>query len=479
MQIVPVVLSGGMGSRLWPLSRKNFPKQFINLGNDDKTMIQETFSRIDDKNIFLDPIVICNEEHRFIVAEQLIPNSEHTIDILLEPYGRNTAPALAAAAHHIKEKHGDESYMLVLPSDHIIADQDAFMQSVEKAYVLAQSNKLVTFGINPTRAETGFGYIKYGKNLSEDGYDVAEFVEKPSIELAQSYIHSGQYGWNSGIFLFPTDLYLQELNLYEPEIVRNTRMAVKKSTKDGDFVRLNKEAFFNLTSLSVDYALMEQTTKAAVIKADFGWDDAGSWESLWRIKPKDTNHNVTDGQNFLLETKDCYVSSKDGPPVAAIGVEDLIIISTKDCVLIADKNKPQDVKKLVDSIMDTCPELVTNYRQTYRPWGHYDCVDVGKNHKVKRISVNPHSKLSLQKHHHRAEHWVVVSGTAYVRYDTMDKIVYQNQSIYIPAGMVHRIENRYDHPLEIIEIQSGEYLEEDDIVRFEDHYGRAENKRIA
>ena len=471
--IVPVILSGGMGTRLWPLSRGNYPKQFLNLASPDLSLIQQTVERVQDRTKFTAPVVVSNQDHRFLVAERLHAMGCRDAAIILEPTGRNTAPALAMAAHYIRDTYED-ALMLVMPSDHIIGDPAAFLAAVDKAAVVADKGHMMTFGITPDSADTGFGYIKRGAAIKKSEACVIEqFVEKPDKKTAEGYVASGKYTWNSGIFLFSADLYLSELMAYQPEIASLSEHVAKHRKKESDFILLDAKTFGAIPALSIDYAVMEHTKKAAVVAVDCGWNDAGAWDALWRIKAKDKNGNVLSGESFNKDTKDCYIACDDGPRVATLGLKDLIIVSTKDCVLVADKSRAQDVRLLVDQVKLSHPDLVERYRQEYRPWGHYDSIDFGGRHQVKRITVKPGARLSLQMHYHRAEHWIVVSGTAQVVKDDETVVITENQSIYIPYGTKHRIANPGKIPLEIIEVQSGSYLGEDDIVRFDDNYGRA------
>lgn len=474
-KIIPVILSGGMGTRLWPMSRESYPKQFLKLSSPDSSLIQETILRLRSLEPFESLIVVSNVEHRFLVAEQLLKAGVSSPSILLEPCGRNTAPALAVAAEYIKEKFGD-ALMLVLPSDHIIRDTNAFLAGVKRAAEIAQQGYLVTFGITPEYAETGYGYIKSGKAIDKKlGIsEVAAFVEKPDLATAEQYVASKEYLWNSGMFLFPASLYLEELVSFEPKMSSLCASAVKGRLDEKDFIRLEETAFAKAPSLSIDYAVMEKTKKAAMVALDCGWNDAGSWDSLWRIGAKNKDGNVQIGTSYTVNTKNSYLSCTDGPSIATIGVKDLVIISTKDSVLVASKESAQDIKQLVEHIRSENKSLIANHRRVYRPWGYYDSIDSASRHQVKRINVKPGAKLSLQMHYHRAEHWIIVRGTAKVVCGGNEKILVENESIYIPQGVTHRIENPGRIDLDIIEVQTGSYLEEDDIVRFEDKYGRNE-----
>lgn len=477
--LVPVILSGGMGTRLWPLSRSNFPKQFLNLSDPNLSLIQQTIHRVQDKARFAPPVVVCNQDHRFLVAQTLTRTKCTNAKIILEPSARNTAPALAAAAHYIASQY-DNAYMLVLPSDHIIGDTKTFLAGVEQAFAVAQKGHLTTFGITPSGPETGFGYIKSGNTISDtEGFAIEQFVEKPDVKTAESYLANGGYTWNSGMFLFPVDLFLSELKAYQPEISSASESVARNRVEDTDFIRLDSKLFSTIPSLSIDYAVMEHTKKAAVVPLTCGWNDAGAWDALWQTGAKDETGNVQIGESFNLDTQDCLIHCEEGVRIATLGVKDLVIVSTKDCVLVADKSRAQDVKKLVDMVKVAKPELVDRYRQEYRPWGHYDSIDMGERFQVKRITVRPGAQLSLQMHYHRAEHWIVVSGTAHVVRNDETHVITENQSIYIPSGARHRIENPGKIPLEIIEVQSGSYLGEDDIVRFDDTYGRTTATKTA
>lgn len=471
--IVPVILSGGMGTRLWPMSRSHYPKQFLKLASPIHTLIQQTVQRVADRTVFESPVFVSNEDHRFLVAENVQALGIDDAAILLEPKGRNTAPALAIAAHYIRKTHGDDAVMLVLPSDHVIEDVPAFLSAAKKAANAAAKGYLATFGITPSHADTGYGYIKYQeKELSKGVHKVAAFVEKPDAATAQQYVDSGDYAWNSGMFAFPVALLLEELLEHRSDIAQAVAKAYNTMREGEDFTRFDEQAFANIPAESIDYAVMENTKKAVTVPVDCGWTDAGSFDALWRIKAKDAAGNASDGECDAIDSENCYVNTTDGTRVALLGVKDLVVISTKDCVMVADRNKSQDVKKLVDKMKLIEPKLVDEYRQMARPWGHYDSIDNGERYQVKRITVKPGASLSLQMHYHRAEHWIVVKGTAIVTLDETRKVVSENESVYIPCGSKHRLTNPGSIPLELIEVQSGSYLGEDDIVRFEDTYGR-------
>lgn len=463
MNICAVILAGGSGSRLWPVSRASHPKQFLNICSDH-TMLQETVLRLDCLNIN-SSVIICNEEHRFFVAEQL--REINKLDkIILEPVGRNTAPAISLAAFSIL----DDPLMFVLPSDQVIQNEDIFKQAVLKAIPLAESGKLVTFGIVPKSPNTGFGYIKTGEGCG-DGFLVDKFIEKPSYEKAQKYLSSGNYLWNSGMFLFKKSIFLAELNKFRPKIYKATEKAFEQSNIDLDFIRVEEKLFKRSPHESIDCALMENTNEAVCVEMNCGWSDVGSWSALWDISLKDDKNNVCVGDVRLTDTKNSYIRSDD-KLVVTIGVEDLIVVSTKDALMVCHKNHTQDVKTVANNLkLDSRSEWQFD-REVYRPWGKYDSVDSGDRYQVKRITVKPGAKLSVQMHHHRAEHWVVVSGTAKVTKGEDTILLSENESVYLPLGIVHALENPGKVPLELIEVQSGAYLGEDDIVRFEDRYGR-------
>lgn len=468
MNITPVIMAGGTGSRLWPMSRALHPKQFLKL-TSNQSMLQETVKRTEAITIQKN-IVICNDEHRFLAAEQLREINQLG-QIILEPIGRNTAPAIALAALQLIKQDPD-ALMLVLAADHVIKNQIAFEQSVQKAAVAAEQGKMVTFGIVPTHAETGYGYIKRG-DIELDGFKVDQFVEKPNKEIAQQYLESGDYYWNSGMFLFKASRYLEELKQHRPDIYQACEQAMVNTAEDLDFIRVDKEQFIACPSESIDYAVMEKTNSAVVIPLDADWSDVGAWSALWDISEKDQNNNVMRGDVLTHNSHDCYFNTEQ-KLIAAVGVENIVVIETKDAVLVAHKDKVQDVKEIVEQLKASGRTEHHLHREVYRPWGKYDSIDNGKRDQVKRITVNPGEKLSIQMHHHRSEHWIVVSGTAKVTNGEQTLLVTEDQSTYIPLGTIHALENPGKIPLEMIEVQTGSYLGEDDIVRFEDRYGRVQ-----
>jgi len=469
--IHPVILSGGSGSRLWPLSRSLFPKQLLALAGE-RSLIQDTVLRTEGAG-FAPPLVICNTEHRFLIAEQLRETNVSPQAIILEPVGRNTAPAAAIAALMIAEKDPD-GLLLLMPADHIVRNRTAFLEAVSRAAKCAQQDRLVTFGITPDSPETGYGYIRRGQPLKglDGGFQVERFVEKPDAATAAGYVASGDYDWNSGLFLFKASLLLAELERLEPELLVQCREALAKGVKDLDFFRLEQASFAKAKAISIDYAVMERTNKAAVVPVEMGWSDIGSWEALWTTASRDASGNATRGDVLHHGVRNSYLRS-EGPLVAAVGVEDMVVVATQDAVLVSHKSASQDVKRIVEQLERSGRELHTTHRKVFRPWGSYEGIDNGDNFQVKHIIVNPGAKLSLQMHHKRAEHWIVVSGTAMVTCGDKVFPLKENQSTYIPLGEKHRLENIGQEPLHLIEVQSGSYLGEDDIVRFEDTYGRS------
>ena len=447
-----------------------YPKQFLSLLHDE-TMLQKTLLRLDGLE-HAAPIVVCNDEHRFIVAEQARQIGLETLSIILEPFGRNTAPAIAVAALQAQTQDEDP-LLLVLSADHEITDEAAFCESVKQAQVLAEAGKLVTFGIVPTQAATGYGYIRRGSE-QQQGFEVDEFVEKPDRTTAEAYLASGDYYWNSGMFMFRASAYLTELEKFKPEMLAHCRRAATNLADDIGFLRLDREAFEQCESDSIDYAVMEKTELACVVAMDAGWSDIGSWSSLWEQGDKDDSGNSTHGDVMMTDTEGSFVHA-ESRLVTAVGVRDLIIVETQDAVLVADRSRSQEVKQIVERLKVEQREEENFHRIVYRPWGSFDSVDEGDGYKVKRISVKPGARLSKQMHHHRAEHWVVVRGTARVFRNDEVFDLHENESVFIPLGATHYLENPTTEPLDIIEVQSGSYLGEDDIVRFEDMYGRSDS----
>jgi mannose-1-phosphate guanylyltransferase len=462
--IKAVVMAGGSGTRLWPLSRAGHPKQFLKLIGD-KSMLQSTMKRLECLDIS-SSVTICNEEHRFFVAEQLREINKLG-SILLEPIGRNTAPAIALAAFTAD----DDPLLLVLAADHVIQDEAAFTNAINEAVPLAESGKLVTFGVVPNEAHTGYGYIKMGRQV-ESGFVVDKFVEKPSNEVAHQYIESKGYLWNSGMFLFKASRYLEELKKFRPDIYEACSASIVGMVSDLDFLRVNEDKFKACPSESIDYAVMEKTADAVVVPMDAGWCDIGSWSSLWDISDKDSNGNASQGDVLLHNSSDCYVRA-DKKLVAAVGLKDLVIVDTKDALMVAHKDSVQDAKIIAQQLKKESRSEWKLHREVHRPWGKYDSIDHGERYQVKRITVKPGAKLSVQMHHHRAEHWVVVSGSAKVTNGEKIFLLSENESTYIPIGVIHALENPGKVDLELIEVQSGSYLGEDDIVRFDDRYGRS------
>ncbi|WP_218418602.1 mannose-1-phosphate guanylyltransferase/mannose-6-phosphate isomerase [Alteromonas lipotrueae] len=463
----PVVLAGGSGSRLWPKSRAALPKQFLSL-TSESTMLQDTVTRLQGTKAEA-PIFICNESHRFLVAEQLRQKNVKHSGILLEPVGRNTAPAIALAALHAT-LDGEDPTLLILAADHLIQNEKAFHLAIQNAQQLADAGKLVTFGIEPDSPHTGYGYIKAGlEDLG--GYRVEEFVEKPTREIAERYVATGKYYWNSGMFMFKASRYIEELEKYNPDILDVCRRAIDTETHDLDFIRVDSEIFSQCKDDSIDYAVMEKTDAAAMVSLNAGWSDVGSWTSLWEASNKDEKGNASVGDTIIENTTNSYINAEQRL-VAVIGLDDVIVVETKDAVMVAHKDDAQSIKNVVNKLKAEKRPEYQFHREVYRPWGSYDSIDSGSRFQVKRITVKPGEKLSVQMHHHRAEHWIVVSGTANVTIDDKTTLVAENESVYIPIGSVHALENPGKIPLELIEVQSGAYLGEDDIVRFSDRYGR-------
>jgi mannose-1-phosphate guanylyltransferase/mannose-6-phosphate isomerase len=467
--LTPVLLSGGVGSRLWPVSRESHPKQFLPLAGE-LSMLQETLQR----TLGLaesPPLVVCNEEHRFMVAEQLRQVDLAASALILEPDGRNTAPAVALAALQAVQDDPD-ALLLVLPADHLIQDVSAFVEAVGKAVPLALQGRLMTFGVVPSAAETGYGYIKCGAALDPGLYDLERFVEKPDVETAQAYLESGNYLWNSGMFLLRAATYLEQLGQHDPDILAHCRQAMEGAARDMDFVRPDAAAFAACPSNSIDYAVMEKTDMGGVVSLDCGWSDVGAWSALWDVEEGDADGNVVTGDVILDNCKNSYFRS-DSRLVAATGVKDVVVVETADAVLVADRNHVQDVKRIVEHLKSQKRPEAALHRRVYRPWGSYESLITSDRFQVKRIIVNPGQTLSLQMHHHRAEHWIVVHGTAEVTCEEKVFMLGEDESTYIPLGHKHRLANPGRIPLELIEVQSGAYLGEDDIVRFEDNYGRS------
>jgi len=470
--IHPVVLSGGSGTRLWPMSRTLYPKQLLTLLGQD-SLLQQTVRRVTEDERFAPPLLVANEEHRFIIAEQLREIAVVPRALLLEPAGRNTAPAACVAALTLRETETDP-LMLVMASDHLITDVAAFLAAVNRAADAARGGALVCLGVEPERPETGYGYIHRGVALDgiDNAFAVVEFVEKPDADHATEYLASGEYFWNSSIFMFPARLYLDELERLRPDMVAACRLALAGARRDNDFVRLDKSAFSACDGDSIDYAVMERTRRAAVVPVAMGWSDVGSWDSLWELSAKDCNGNSIAGNVVAEDTRNCYLRSEAGL-VAAIGIDDLVVVATADAVMVAPRNRTQEVKRLVARLAEEQRDEADALPTVHRPWGSFTSLHNGHRVQVKHIVVKPGGKLSLQMHHHRAEHWIVVQGTARIRRGEEEMILTEDQSTYIPLGTAHRLENPGKIPLHLIEVQSGSYLGEDDIIRLEDSYGRS------
>lgn len=471
--IVPVILAGGSGTRLWPLSREFYPKQLINMYNQH-TMLQNTVLRLGSMDGMDTPMVVCNDVHRFMTAEQL-----HRIDvtpraIILEPAAKNTAPAIALAAVHLMDQ-GQDPVMLVLPADHRIAHVPAFQQGIEKGKTLAEDGYLITFGIVPDTPETGYGYIQKGSVLDEEACRIQRFVEKPDLETAQSYVESGDYCWNSGMFMFRASAILKELEIHAPDMVAICRNAVSLGRQDLDFFRVDPAVFDQVTADSIDYAVMEKTSLGMMVPLDAGWNDLGSFDALWQTQEKDPYANVIKGDVLIHDVRGSYIHAQSRL-VTAVGMDDVVVVETRDAVLVAPRDRVQDVRQIVKQLKSRGRQESAVHAKVYRPWGDYETIDQSLRYQVKRITVKPGAKLSLQKHFHRAEHWTVVSGTAVVTRGKETLLLKEDQSTYIPLGMVHRLENPGKIPLELIEVQSGPYLGEDDIVRYDDVYGRDREK---
>ena len=479
MNLQPVILSGGSGTRLWPLSREQHPKQLLAL-NGELTMLQATARRLEGfagaASLSVEPIVVCNEEYRFITAEQLRSCGCESHRILLEPSGRNTAPALTLAAL-LAHDDGDDPLLLVMPADHVVRDLPAFQGAIDAGVAAAQAGAVVTFGIVPDQPETGYGYIRVDGERADGSRSIAAFVEKPDLETAEAYVASGEYLWNSGLFMMRASVWLKAIDAFNPEMAAACRRAYADAVRDVDFVRVDKDAFLESPSDSIDYAVMEKLAgsglgiEGVVVPMAAGWSDVGAWEALWQVADKDDDTNVTHGDVILEDCSGTLVFA-DSRLVAGVGLDDVVVVETPDAVLVARKDRTQDVKKIVARLKAEQRSQASAHRKVHRPWGNYDSIDNGERFQVKRIVVKPGGRLSLQMHHHRAEHWIVVSGTAMVTRGEERFLLSENQSTYIPLGVTHRLENPGKLPLEMIEVQSGSYLGEDDIVRFEDTYGR-------
>ena len=472
--IVPLILCGGSGTRLWPLSRESYPKQFLSIKKEDKfSLLQKTIQRIQSLKNIKKPILVCNEEHRFIVAEQMRELNIKDFIILLEPFGRNTAPAITIAALKSLEIEEDPT-LLVLSSDHQIDDTEKFLDKVNIGLNFSSKNKLVTFGVVPKKPEIGYGYIKskepFINNL--DGFEIECFIEKPDLETAKNLIKDKRFTWNSGIFIFKSKEIIKEINQFSPDILRSCKKAIEKSILDLDFQRLDKASFMKCENISIDNAVMEKTSRGVVIPLNAGWSDIGSWEAVWEASQKDLQGNHKEGKVILEGTKNSYLRSEDRL-IVGINLNDLIVIETRDAILISHKNSCQKVKNIVNNLKENKIPEATSHTKVYRPWGNYLSVVEENRWKVKLIEVKPNAKLSLQMHHHRSEHWVVVEGTAKVEIDNQVKILSENESVYIPLGSKHRLSNPGKISLTLIEVQSGSYVGEDDIIRFDDIYGRS------
>ena len=476
-KIIPIILAGGTGTRLWPLSRKSFPKQFLNLLDNDYSMLQKTYKRIENLDDICRPIIICNEEHRFIVGHQMAEINIKPLEILLEPEGRNTTAAITIAALKTFDIFKDtniEPILLILSSDHQIKDINNFHLSIKNSIDVALKDNLIIFGVPPTYPATGFGYIKSAKPLDHNKCSVRKvdrFIEKPDIKTAENFFKDKNYSWNSGMFVFKATAILDELKSFSPEILENCTQSLKKSKKDLDFLRLEKKSFMNCENTSIDISVFEKTKKAFVIPLNCGWDDVGSWESFWKISKKDRNGNYLKGNVISQDTKDSIIRSEN-KLVVGIGLENIVIIETKDAVLVSNRKCSQSLKDIVSYMNEKGINEAKNHKKVFRPWGSFLSIEDGSTWQIKKIEVNPGASLSLQMHFHRSEHWVVVNGTAKVEIDNIEKIIGPNESVFIPLGSKHRLTNPTKLPLILIEIQSGSYLGEDDIKRFQDKYGR-------
>ena len=471
--IIPIILCGGSGTRLWPLSRQSFPKQFLSLTSNNKdSLLQKTIERISNLKNISSPILICNEEHRFLVAEQMRGINIKNCSILLEPFGRNTAPAIAIAALKALDKN-DDPILLILSSDHEISNKEKFINTLNAGINYAENEKLVTFGIVPTSPETGYGYIKAAKPFTDnlEGIDIKEFLEKPDLETAKKLIEDKRFTWNSGIFMFKAKTIIKEIDKFSPDIIKYCRESLKQSRNDLDFIRLDKMSFEKCPNISIDCAVMEKTKKGTVLPLNANWNDIGSWQSVWEVSNKDKNGNFTKGKTIIKNTKNCYLSS-EARLLVGIGLENLIVVETNDAILVSNKSESQKVKEIVKILKDKKIPEGLKHSKIYRPWGHYKSIVEEDRWQVKLIEVKSGEKLSLQMHHHRSEYWIIVRGTAEVEVDDKTKILTENESVYIPLGSKHRLTNPGKIPLALIEVQSGSYVGEDDIVRFDDKYGR-------
>ena len=473
--ICPVILCGGSGTRLWPLSRKSFPKQYLTfMSNNNKSLLQDTYERISNIENIMDPILVCNEEHRFIAAEQMREINIQPNTILLEPFGRNTGPAITLSSL-IAIQNSEDPILLILSSDHQIKKRNKLLEVIKLGIHYAELGKLVTFGVIPSSPNTGYGYIKSEKpfdSYETKGSKILEFIEKPSYENACNLVKDKRYTWNSGIFMFKAKTMLSEMNKYHPEVIKYCKKAINESKNDLDFKRINEEHFKNCPDISFDVSVMEKTQDGIVLPLDADWSDIGSWKSVWETSEKDKNNNVLNGNIFVKETKNCYLRSEQRL-IAGIGLNDLIVVETNDAVLISNKNETQKVKNIVEILKEEGIKASFQHQKFYRPWGHYLTLSEAERWQVKIIQVKPGEKLSLQLHHHRSEHWIVVNGTAKVEINDKSELLTENQSTYIPLGSSHRLSNPGKIPLILIEVQSGSYVGEDDIVRFQDKYGRS------
>ena len=472
--LVPVILCGGSGTRLWPLSRESYPKQFLKLNiQSNKTLLQQTQERLHNLKDLSESILVCNEEHRFIVAEQMREIESRPESILLEPCGKNTAPAIALAALRAVQNNNDP-ILIVLASDHLIKNQENYLRSLNIAIKLAKEDKIVTFGVIPTSAEIGYGYIKSKKELESktlESSEIIDFLEKPNKNLAENFLKDKRYSWNSGMFVFKANNIIKEFERYQPEILELCKESINKATSDLDFIRVSKNSFSNCKSISFDVAVMENTKNAVVVPLDANWSDIGNWKSLWEFQEKNESGNISKGNVILKDVRDSYFSS-EFRLLVGVGLKDVIAVETNDAVLIADKNSSQNIKEIVSELKKNKVEESRNHKKVHRPWGSYLSLVKEDKWQVKKIEVSPRASLSLQMHHHRSEHWVVVKGKAHISIDDKESILVKNQSAYIPIGSKHQLSNPTESPLILIEVQSGDYLGEDDIVRFKDDYGR-------